>query len=199
MRGTVLCNTANQTPTKQEMDTEAQTRSNEQFDEVTQECVKLFERKQRDYGLSWRILRLSSMTDQIYAKALRVRRIQEAGTQMVQDSVEGEFVGMVNYASLALMILRGQAGKALSAEKALELHKKNIAEARELFQAKNHDYGEAWREFRISSLVDFILTKILRLKQIEDNDGKTEVSEGRDSIYLDILNYAVFCLIRMRE
>lgn len=176
-----------------------QEKSNQQFDEVVGKCVDIFKKKQLDYGTAWTTFRSVSITDQIFIKALRLRSVQDAKQQMVKDPLDGEFKAIINYASMALMIIRGQATVNMAPEKAIIQHEANIAEARELFQKKNHDYGEAWRDLRIRSMTDLILMKLLRIKQIEDNDGKTVISEGLDANYLDILNYAVFCLIRIKE
>jgi hypothetical protein len=176
-----------------------QARSNQQFDEVIGACVDIFKKKQLDYGTAWKTFRPVSITDQIFIKALRLRSVQDAKKQLVKDSLDGEFKAIINYASMALMIIRGQATDDLTPKQAINQHKANIREARDLFQRKNHDYGEAWRDLRIRSMTDLILMKLLRIKQIEDNDGKTIISEGLDANYLDILNYAVFCLIRISE
>ena len=164
-------------------------------------CRALFECKTRDYGTSWRILRLPSLTDQIYIKANRIRSIQESGENCVGDDVRGEFVAMVNYATMALiqMELASDTDLELPLGQAVELYDRHIGRTLDLMMAKNHDYGEAWRQMRISSMVDLILMKIRRLKQIEDNDGRTLVSEGPEGSYMDIINYSLFCLVRMTE
>lgn len=169
------------------------------FDEIISKCRELYEGKTRDYGTAWRILRLPSLTDQIYIKANRIRSIQEKGEQRVEDSVENEFVGIINYCVMALI----QANDAKHENRLMELplnlallsYDRVINDIRELLENKNHDYGEAWRNMRVSSMTDLILMKLLRIKQIEDNEGKTEVSEGVEAGYMDIINYAVFCLI----
>lgn len=176
-----------------------QDKSNRQFDEVVSMCVDIFKKKQLDYGTAWKTFRPVSITDQIFIKALRLRSVQDTKENKVGDPLEGEFKAIINYASMALMIIRGQANHEMSPDNAIEQHEANIIEARNLFQKKNHDYGEAWRELRIRSMTDLILMKILRIKQIENNDGKTIISEGLDANYLDILNYSVFCLIRISE
>jgi len=173
----------------------------EQFREVVSRCRDLFFKKTADYGTAWRILRPASITDQLYIKALRIRSIEEKGAQKVADSVESEFVGLVNYSVLALIQLELPADAAMELEpkQVAELYDHHIAENIRLLQAKNHDYGEAWRVMRVSSMTDLILQKLLRIKQIEDNAGQTLVSEGLEANYRDIINYAVFALIRLRE
>jgi hypothetical protein len=173
----------------------------EQFHEVVSRCRDLFLKKTADYGTAWRILRPASVTDQLYIKALRIRSIEEKGTQKVDDSVESEFMGLVNYSVLALIQLElpENASLELKPEEVAELYDHHIAENIRLLQAKNHDYGEAWRLMRINSMTDLILQKLLRIKQIEDNAGQTLVSEGLEANYRDIINYAVFALIRLNE
>lgn len=163
--------------------------------------MDLFGRKAQDYGTSWRILRVSSLTDQIMIKARRIRTIQETGVSKVGEGIKPELVGIVNYAAMALVQLdRGVVDVPdLDAEQAVKLVRAQVDQARDLMTRKNHDYGEAWRDMRISSLVDLILTKLLRVKQIEDNQGRTLVSEGIDANFLDIVNYAVFALILLDE
>ncbi len=171
------------------------------------ECRALFEKKTRDYGTSWRILRLPSLTDQIFIKANRIRSIQESGENRVGDDVRVEFVAMVNYAVIALIQqeLERKGTNAvpesmdLPLEKALGLYDKHIGQILDLMMDKNHDYGEAWRQMRVGSMVDLILMKLMRIKQIEDNEGRTLVSEGVEGGYMDIVNYSLFCLVRMRE
>lgn len=167
-------------------------------------CRALFEKKTRDYGTSWRILRLPSLTDQIFIKANRIRSVQESGENRVGDGVRGEFVAMVNYAVMALIQieLEGEAEAApmeLPLEAAMKLYDKHVTRILDLMMDKNHDYGEAWRQMRVSSMVDLILMKLLRIKQIEDNEGRTLVSEGVEGGYMDIVNYSLFCLVRLTE
>ena len=166
-------------------------------------CRELFEKKTRDYGTSWRILRLPSLTDQIYIKASRIRSIEESGENKVGDDVRDEFVAMVNYAVMALIQNTefGDGGTELELplEKAMGLYDKHLGRTIELMMDKNHDYGEAWRQMRVSSMVDLILMKLMRIKQIEDNDGRTLVSEGVEGGYMDIINYSLFCLVRLAE
>lgn len=172
-----------------------------QFDEVVSTCRQLFINKMKDYGPAWRILRLPSLTDQIFIKAQRIRSIENKGTQLVEDDLHGEFIGIFNYSIIALIQIRqGVVEKPdMDPEKATELFDSFAREAKELMERKNHDYGEAWREMRISSITDLILQKLLRIKQIEDNNGKTIVSEGLQANYLDMVNYAAFALIKMSE
>ncbi len=173
----------------------------EQFREVTDKCRDLFLKKTADYGTAWRILRPSSITDQLYIKALRIRSIEEKGKQEVADSIDSEFVGLINYCVLAMIQLSmpADAPLELKASEVAALYDRQIAENIRLLQAKNHDYDEAWRLMRISSMTDLILQKLLRIKQIEDNAGQTIVSEGLEANYRDIINYAAFALIRLSE
>ena len=154
-----------------------------------------------DYGSAWRILRTSSLTDQIFIKANRVRTIQETGESKVDEGIEPEFIGMINYSAMALIQLdkEGDDDLELGLEEGTALYESKLKLAKELMLNKNHDYGEAWRDMRISSLTDLILMKLLRIKQIEDNKGKTLISEGIDANYFDIINYAIFALIRIEE
>ena len=171
-----------------------------EYKEVIATCKTLFEKKTRDYGTAWRILRLPSITDQIFIKAQRIRSIQDKGTQKVSDPIKDEFVGIINYCLIALiqMELEGSLKMELSFEE-LEPHYDTAAtETFNLLQNKNHDYGEAWREMRVTSITDIILMKLLRVKQIEDNAGKTLVSEGIKANYQDMINYAVFALIKLK-
>jgi len=181
--------------------------TNQQYQAQLARCRDLFLAKSRDYGTSWTILRLPSLTDQIMIKAERIRSIQESGVNKVGEGLESEFIGIVNYCVIALMRLHmneqesPEAGMALiaSAESLAGFYDQKSGWAFEVMEQKNHDYGEAWRKMRISSIMDLILMKIARLKQIEDNEGKTEVSEGVAANYIDMLNYALFCLIKMSE
>lgn len=156
-------------------------------------------KKTHDYGTAWRILRLPSITDQIFIKAQRIRSIQDKGKQLVEDDISGEFIGIINYCVIALMQLelKDDEEMEVAADKIEQLYDKHVNITIELLMRKNHDYGEAWREMRISSITDIILMKLLRVKQIEDLSGKTLVSEGVDANYQDMINYAVFCLIKM--
>lgn len=170
-----------------------------QYKEVIEECKSIFINKTLDYGTAWRILRLPSITDQIYIKAQRIRSIQDKGTQLVDDDIASEFIGIINYCVIALIQieLADSQEMELAAEKVSQLYDKHIDITLNLLTRKNHDYGEAWREMRITSITDIILMKIFRVKQIEDNAGKTRISEGVDANYQDMINYAVFCLIKM--
>ncbi len=172
-----------------------------QYDQVIEECRSLFQRKMTDYGCAWRILRLPSLTDQIFIKAQRIRSIQEQGVQKIEEGEKPEFMGIINYATMALIQLdRGVVDQPdLLPKTAMELYDKHILATKNLMLDKNHDYGEAWREMRISSLTDLILQKLLRVKSIEDNQGKTIASEGVDANYQDMINYAVFALIHMNQ
>jgi hypothetical protein len=160
-------------------------------------CKSLFLKKTRDYGTAWRILRLPSITDQIYIKALRIRSIQEKGVQKVEDPVRDEFIGIINYCIMALlqMELDGNSSLEMSVTELEPLYDAAVQGTYELLQNKNHDYGEAWREMRVTSITDIILMKLLRVKQIEDNEGKTLVSEGVKANYQDMINYSVFAMI----
>lgn len=172
-----------------------------QYTKVIANCKEIYSKKTKDYGTSWRILRPSSLTDQLFIKAQRIRTIQETGENRVGETVEGEFMAIVNYCIMALIQLQETSLKELDleADQAVSLYEKYAREAFELMQKKNHDYGEAWRDMRVSSLTDLILTKILRVKQIEDNKGNTLISEGIDANYYDMLNYAVFALIHLTQ
>lgn len=169
-----------------------------EYNQVLSACKTLFEKKTRDYGTAWRVLRLASLTDQIYIKAQRIRSIQEKGRQQVDDPITDEFVGIVNYCIIAQMQIALQDNKQMEMNfQELEpLYDKVVQETSSLLANKNHDYDEAWREMRVSSMTDIILMKLLRVKQIEDNAGQTLVSEGVKANYQDMMNYAVFCLIK---
>ncbi|MCL5245274.1 DUF1599 domain-containing protein [Cellulophaga sp. 20_2_10] len=175
--------------------------TSEQYDAVIKECRELFQKKMKDYGSAWRILRLPSLTDQIYIKAQRIRGLQENDVRKVDEGEKSEFIGIINYAIMALVqIEKGIVEQPdLDVTAAVELYNKHITITKTLMENKNHDYGEAWREMRVSSLTDLILQKLLRVKQIEDNKGKTLVSEGIDANYQDIINYSVFALIHLNE
>ena len=170
-----------------------------QFDEVITECRSLFSRKMEDYGSAWRILRLPSLTDQIFIKAQRIRQLQENETKMIDEDERSEFIGIINYSIMALVqIDKGIAiVPDLNLDQALALYDEYAGVCKQLMEQKNHDYGEAWRDMRVSSLTDLILQKLLRVKQIENNEGKTQVSEGIDANYQDMVNYAVFAMIHL--
>jgi hypothetical protein len=176
-----------------------ETQTSNEYKEVIARCKELFRKKTLDYGTAWRILRLSSLTDQIFIKAQRVRSIQEKGSQKVNDPIVDEFVGIVNYCLIALIQI------SLADDERLEipfaelepLYDHWTGATKGLLENKNHDYGEAWRDMRVSSMTDIVLMKLFRVKQIEDNQGQTLVSEGIEANYQDMINYSVFCLIKL--
>jgi len=172
-----------------------------QFDAIVVECKEVFLKKMFDYGTAWRILRTSSVTDQIYIKASRIRSIQEKGQKKVDEGFQPEFAGIINYSVMGLIQLKlgSKEEPRMDPTQAEQLYDDAINEARSLLTDKNHDYSEAWRRMRVSSITDIILMKLLRIKQIEDNDGKTLISEGTAANYLDIINYSVFALILLAE
>lgn len=171
----------------------------EQFEHVIDICREVFQKKLHDYGASWRVMRPSSLTDQLYIKANRIRNIQMKGLNKVDEGVEPEFIGVVNYGVIALIQLElGVADTPkMETEEALRLYDLKIREAMSLMLDKNHDYGEAWRQMRVSSFADLILTKVFRTKEIEDLGGDTYISEGVDANYMDMVNYAIFALIQL--
>ncbi len=172
-----------------------------EYKEVIKACKDIFLKKTQDYGTAWRILRLSSITDQIFIKAQRIRSIQTKGEQKVDDDISGEFIGIINYCVIALiqMNLTEDDAMEMDVDTLEPLYDKHVQETIDLLLNKNHDYGEAWRDMRVSSITDIILMKLLRVKQIEDNQGKTIISEGIDANYMDMINYAVFCMILMKD
>lgn len=172
-----------------------------QFKEIISVCRDLYTKKLQDYGPAWRVLRLPSLTDQIFIKVNRIRTLQEAAERLVDEDEEGEFVAIVNYSIMALIQLElGFADQPdLTDEQAIEFYDKYATIAHDLMMKKNHDYGEAWRDMRISSITDLIYQKVLRTKSIEDNKGKTIVSEGLDANYLDMINYSIFAMILINE
>ncbi|MEW7280137.1 DUF1599 domain-containing protein [Aquimarina sp. 2201CG1-2-11] len=172
-----------------------------QYDEIITLCRDLFIKKMKDYGTAWRILRLPSLTDQIFIKAQRIRSLQENEVRKVDEGEEPEFIGIINYCIMALIqVEKGVADQPdLSFEETEKLYDKHIDATKTLMLNKNHDYGEAWRDMRVSSLTDLIIQKLLRVKQIEDNKGKTLVSEGIDANYQDMINYAVFAMIHLQD
>jgi hypothetical protein len=174
--------------------------TSQEYDKVIAICRQLYNNKMKDYGSAWRILRLPSLTDQIFIKAQRIRSLQQNEVRKVDEDETGEFIGIINYSIMALIQLdMGIADQPdLDVEKAIQLYDEKVSLTKSLMEDKNHDYGEAWREMRVSSLTDLILQKLLRVKQIEDNKGKTLVSEGIDANYQDMINYAVFALILMK-
>lgn len=171
----------------------------EQFEKVISLCRNLFEKKLQDYGPSWRIMRPQSVTDQIFIKANRIRSLETKGVSLINEGIVPEFIAIVNYGIIGLIQLSlGFSDTTdISAEEALKLYDKHMTETKELMYAKNHDYDEAWRSMRISSYTDLILMKLYRTKQIESNSGQTLVSEGIDANYMDMVNYALFALIKM--
>jgi hypothetical protein len=172
-----------------------------EYKQVISTCKILFEKKTRDYGTAWRILRLPSITDQIFIKAQRIRSIQDKGVQKVGDPIKDEFIGIINYCIIAMIQIKlGNSGEMeLSFETLEPLYDDVVKETFDLLQNKNHDYGEAWRDMRVTSMTDIILMKLLRVKQIEDNQGKTLVSEGVKANYQDMINYAVFAMIKLND
>jgi hypothetical protein len=175
--------------------------TSEQYDAVMERCRALFKKKTKDYGTAWRILRLPSLTDQIFIKAQRIRGLQENEVRKVDEDEQSEFIGIINYSLMALIQLeKGVVDQPdLSADEALSLYNAQAEKTKKLMEDKNHDYGEAWRDMRVSSLTDLILQKILRVKEIENNKGKTLASEGVDANYQDMVNYAVFALIHLND
>lgn len=175
--------------------------TSKQFDTIIAECRTLFINKMKDYGSAWRILRLTSLTDQIFIKAQRIRGLQRNSERRVDEGEASEFIGIINYSIMALIQLKKGVVEQpdLSLEEATKLYDQEVAVTKQLMMDKNHDYGEAWREMRVSSLTDLILQKLLRVKQIEDNQGKTLVSEGIDANYQDMINYSVFALIHLKH
>ncbi|MDB5241982.1 MAG: hypothetical protein JWP57_2607 [Spirosoma sp.] len=184
-----------------------------EYRQIIQRCKELFLKKNKDYGTAWRILRLPSITDQIFIKAQRIRTLQETGVSKVGEGIEPEFVGIINYCVMALIQIHlqtphadpnstgtstdaGAARMDIPTDELEHLYDGQVGQVMELLFAKNHDYGEAWRDMRVSSMTDIILMKLLRTKQIEDNQGTTLVSEGVEANYMDMINYAVFCLIK---
>jgi hypothetical protein len=172
-----------------------------EYKQVIHICKELFEKKTRDYGTAWRILRLSSITDQIFIKAQRIRSIQEKGIQKVNDPIRDEFIGIINYCIMALVQIELENSQVMDMtyEELEPKYDQAVNETIALLQDKNHDYGEAWRGMRVSSITDIILMKLLRVKQIEDNAGKTVVSEGVKANYQDMINYAVFAMIKLEQ
>jgi hypothetical protein len=175
--------------------------TSQEYDKVIAICRELFTKKAHDYGTAWRVLRLPSLTDQIFIKAQRIRSLQENEVRKVDEDETSEFIGIINYCAMALIQMdKGVASQPdMPADEAIQLYNEKIALTKQLMEDKNHDYGEAWRDMRVSSLTDLIIQKILRVKQIEDNKGKTLVSEGIDANYQDMINYSVFALILMKK
>lgn len=172
-----------------------------EYKKIISICSSLFEKKTRDYGTAWRVLRLPSITDQIFIKAQRIRSIQEKGAQKVNDPIRDEFIGIINYCVIALIQMQLVDDKRMdvSYEELKPFYDQSVEETFQLLENKNHDYGEAWRDMRVTSITDIILMKLLRVKQIENNEGKTLVSEGVKANYQDMINYSVFALILLGE
>lgn len=172
-----------------------------QYDTAVASCKDIFMKKMKDYGTAWRILRTSSITDQIFIKAQRIRNIEDKGTQKIHEDIRSEYIGIINYSIIGLIQLglKNDERMELPAEEVSKLFDKFSLEAKSLMENKNHDYGEAWRDMRVSSLTDLILMKIMRIKQIEDNKGETIISEGIDANFHDMINYAIFALIKLNE
>ena len=176
-------------------------KTTKEYQQVIAICKELFSKKTIDYGTSWRILRIPSITDQIFIKAQRIRSIQEKGKQLVEDDIMSEFIGIINYCIIAIVQIgmEKEAPLEISWQDMEPKYDGVVDETRNLLSMKNHDYDEAWREMRVSSMTDIILMKLLRVKQIEDNQGQTLVSEGIKANYQDMINYAIFCMIKMKE
>jgi hypothetical protein len=172
-----------------------------QYDEALGKCRDIFEKKTKDYGTAWRILRPQSLTDQIFIKAKRIRSIEESNQNLVGESLENEYIGIYNYCVMALIVLEHQpdSEEEIPADQVIAWYRDLTQKTKDLMLRKNQDYGEAWREMRVSTFTDLILMKLLRIRQIEDNEGKTLISEGLDANYQDMMNYAIFALIRKDE
>jgi len=172
-----------------------------EYESIIKKCEDIFAKKLKDYGTAWRILRISSLTDQIFIKAQRIRSIDQKGTQKINEDISNEYVGIINYSIIGLIQLElgvAEHAEELSFSNAMGLFSQYANQAKQLMSDKNHDYGEAWQDMRISSLTDLILQKLLRVKKIENNEGETLISEGIDANYLDMINYAVFALIKTK-
>ncbi len=173
--------------------------TSQQYDAAISQCKDIFLKKMKDYGTAWRNLRPTSVTDQIFIKAQRIKSIEEKGTQKIEDDIKGEYVGIINYCAIGLIQLKLENDHRMDLpnQEVEELYLHFLVETKKLMENKNHDYGEAWRDMRVSSLTDLILMKIFRVKQIEDNKGQTIISEGVDANYMDMINYSVFALIKL--
>jgi hypothetical protein len=185
---------------KRENSTYRMNNTSQQYDSAIKLCKDLFLKKMKDYGTAWRNLRPTSLTDQIFIKAQRIKSIEEKGTQKILDDITGEYIGIINYCIISLiqLELKDDTRVELPYDEVEQLYNKYAIQTKQLMEDKNHDYGEAWRDMRVSSLTDLILMKIFRVKQIEDNKGQTIVSEGVDANYMDMLNYSVFALIKIK-
>lgn len=169
----------------------------QEFEQIHTLCLDIYEKKLKDYGTAWRLMRLPSLTDQLYIKARRIRTLEETGEARIAEGAVSEFIGLVNYSAIALIQCKLGVGGDIPVQEAVNLYNEMYRHATNLMLDKNHDYGEAWREMRVSSLTDIILTKLHRIKQIEDHKGKTLISEGVEAGYTDILVYSVFALIKL--
>lgn len=174
-----------------------QTDTNSEFQKIHDKCLDIYKAKLVDYGTSWRLMRLTSLTDQIYIKARRIRYIEDKNEAKINEGIGSEFIGIVNYGIIALIQDKLKPGNDISFDEAVALYNEMFEQSTSLMTNKNHDYDEAWRDMRVSSFTDIILTKLRRIKQIEDNDGKTLISEGVDAGYMDIINYSIFALIKL--
>ena len=172
-----------------------------QYESIIKNCEDIFAKKLKDYGTAWRILRISSLTDQIFIKAQRIRSIDQKGRQKVREDISNEYIGIINYSIIALIQLKkGLSDSAdLNLDESSKLYRHYTSKAKKLMLAKNHDYDEAWKDMRVGSFTDLILQKILRIKQIEDNQGETLVSEGIGANYFDMINYSIFALIKLSQ
>lgn len=175
--------------------------TSQQYEAEIARCKDIFLKKMKDYGTAWRNLRPRSLTDQIFIKAQRIKSIEEKGTQKIEDGIAGEYIGIINYCVIALiqLELKNDTRMDLPYDEVATLYTKYLDQTQKLMEDKNHDYGEAWRDMRMSSLTDLILMKIFRVKQIEDNEGKTIISEGVDANYMDMINYAAFAMIKLNS
>ena len=175
--------------------------TSQQYDKAIQKCKSIFINKSKDYGTSWRVMRLSSITDQIFIKAQRIRNIEEKGSQKIGDDIESEYMGIVNYCIMGLIQIELTDSKELNLpiEELTALYDKYAASTKMLMENKNHDYGEVWRDMRVSTFTDILLVRLMRIKQIEDNEGQTIMSEGIDANLQDMINYSLFALIRIDE
>ena len=180
---------------------EVMDKTSAQYDSIVKVCKDIFVKKMKDYGSSWRVLRTSSITDQIFIKTQRIRSIEEKGVMKVEEDIKSDYIGIINYSIIGLIQLDLKNDKRMELPEAevTSLFVKYITQAKSLMENKNHDYGEAWRDMRVSSLTDLIMMKIQRVKQIEDNKGETIASEGIDANYFDMINYAIFALIKLEE
>lgn len=175
--------------------------TSQHYDEAIAICKDIFLKKMNDYGTAWRNLRPKSLTDQIFIKAQRIKSIEEKGIQKISDAINGEYIGIINYCVIALIQIElyDDARIDIPYKEVEGLYNKYIIQTKQLMEDKNHDYGEAWRDMRMSSITDLILMKVFRVKQIEDNEGKTSISEGVDANYMDMINYSVFALIKCKN